>query len=261
MLWEISGNKLAKPSYLYGTIHLLCADDLVVSDAVKKAVASSEQVAMELDMDSPTMMQEMQARMTLPAGQNVQGCLSKEEYAAVNDYYTNQLHMPFAQMGSLKPFILASLLYPKMLECTPGSYEKTFMELAQSQKKEVVGLETVEEQMAIFDVIPCDKQAHMLAEMVNHYAEAQQEFRDLVKLYKTQDVEALRNVSSKSQFGLNEYEAILLTKRNKRWIPLIAQQAGTKPTFFAVGAAHLGGADGVLALLRQQGYKVKPVQQ
>lgn len=261
LLWEISGNKLTKPSYLYGTIHLLCADDLLVSEALKKAIASTEQVAMEIDMDSPTMMEEMQARMMLPAGESVQGCLTKEEYTAVNDYYTNQLHMPFAQMGTLKPFILASLLYPKMLECTPGSYEKTFVELAQAQKKEVIGLETVAEQMAIFDAIPCDKQAHMLAEMVNNYAGAQQEFRDLVKLYKTQDVEALRTMSNQSKFGLNEYEAILLTNRNKRWIPLIAQQAAAKPTFFAVGAAHLGGTDGVLALLRQQGYQVKAVQQ
>lgn len=261
LLWEISGNKLSKPSYIYGTIHLLCADDLVVSEAVKKAMASSEQVAMELDMDSPTMMTEMQANMLLPGGQNVQGCLSKEEYAAVSDYFTNQLGMPFAQMGSLKPFILASVLYPKMIECTPGSYEKTFVELAQAQKKEVIGLETVAEQMAIFDVIPCDKQAHMLAEMVSHYAAAQQEFRDLVKLYQTQDVEALRTMSSQSKFGLNEYEAMLLTNRNKRWVPLMSQQAAAKPTFFAVGAAHLGGPDGVLALLRQQGYQVKAVQQ
>ncbi len=61
LLCEISCNKLAKPSYVFGTIHLLCADDLKVSEALKTAVANSQQVALELDMDSPTMAEEMRS--------------------------------------------------------------------------------------------------------------------------------------------------------------------------------------------------------
>lgn len=259
LLWEISGNKLAKPSYVFGTIHLLCPDDLKVSPAVRQAVANTLQVALELDMDSPTMAEEMRSRLMLPAGQTVQGCLSKEEYAAVNEYFTTEMKMPFAQMGTIKPFVLASLLYPKMLGCTAGSYEMALVEIAKTKQMEVIGLETVADQMGLFDKIPCATQAHMLSDMVTKPAEAQQEFRDLLKLYQAQDVEGLLTLSMASKFGMAEYEALLLTDRNKRWIPLMAQQAAAKPTFFAVGAAHLGGAAGVLALLRQQGYQVKPV--
>ena len=259
LLWEISGNKLAKPSYVFGTIHLLCADDLKVSEAVKRAVGNSQQVALELDMDSPTMGEEMRSRLTLPAGQTVQGCMTKEEYAVVNDYYTNELKMPFAQMGSMKPLLLSSLLYSKMLGCPVGSYEMALVEIAKAKQLEIIGLETVAEQMSLFDNIPCDKQAHLLSDMVVKRAEAQQEFRDLLQLYQAQDVEGLLKKSMGSKFGLQEYEDQLVTARNKRWIPLMAQQALSKPTFFAVGAAHLGGPSGVLALLRQQGYQVKPL--
>ncbi|RFP65337.1 TraB/GumN family protein [Hymenobacter lapidiphilus] len=259
LLWEISGNKLAKPSYVFGTIHILCADDLKVSEAVKKAVDNSQQIALELDMDSPTMAQEMRGQMMLPAGQTVQGCMTKEEYAAVSDYYTNELKMPFAQMGTMKPFILSSLMYPKMLDCPMGSYEMTLVGMAKAKQLEVVGLETVAEQMGIFDKIPCDKQARMLSDMVAKRSEAQQEFRALFQLYQAQDVEGLLKMSMGSLFGMQEYEDLILTSRNKRWIPLMAQQATSKPTFFAVGAAHLGGPNGVLALLRQQGYQVKPM--
>ncbi|WP_310391043.1 TraB/GumN family protein [Hymenobacter sp.] len=259
LLWEISGNQLARPSYVFGTIHLLCADDLKVSEAVQKAIGNSQQVALELDMDSPTMAEEMRGLMMMPAGQTVQNCMSKEEYAAVSDYYTTQLQMPFAQMGTMKPFILATLLFPKMLGCPMGSYEMTLVELAKTKKMEVIGLETVADQMGLFDKIPCEKQARMLSDMVSKRAEAQQEFRELVKLYQAQDLNGLLQVAMDSKFGLKEYEVQLLSDRNKRWIPLMAQHAAAKPTFFAVGAAHLGGPAGVLALLRQQGYQVKPL--
>jgi uncharacterized protein YbaP (TraB family) len=259
LLYEISGNKLAKPSYLFGTIHLLCAADLKLSENVQKAVSKSQQVALELDMDSPTMGEEMRGLLMLPAGQTVQGCMTKEEYAAVSEYYTTQLQMPFAQMGTMKPFILTTLLYSKMLGCPVGSYEMSLVEVAKSKNMEVIGLETVAEQMGLFDKIPCEKQARMLSDMVTKRAEAQQEFTELLNLYQAQDVEGLLKMSLNSKFGMKEYETQLLTDRNKRWIPLMAQQAANKPTFFAVGAAHLGGPSGVLALLRQQGYQVKPV--
>jgi uncharacterized protein YbaP (TraB family) len=259
LLWEISGNKLAKPSYVFGTIHLLCAEDLKVSEAVKTAVGNSQQIALELDMDSPTMAQEMQSKLMLPTGQTVQGCMTKEEYTAVSDYYTNELKMPFAQMGTMKPFILSTLIYPKMLGCTTGSYEMTFVEMAKAKQMEVIGLETVAEQLGLFDNISCEKQARMLSDMVMKRAEAQQEFRALLQLYQAQDVEGLLQMSMDSKFGMKEFEDMLITSRNKRWIPLMAQQAASKPTFFAVGAAHLGGPNGVLALLRQQGYQVKPL--
>ncbi|WP_052732356.1 TraB/GumN family protein [Hymenobacter terrenus] len=259
LLWEISGNKLAKPSYVFGTIHLLCADDLKISPTIQQAIDNSQQVALELDMDSPTMAEEMRGLMTMPAGQTVQGCMSKEDYTAVSDYYTTQLKMPFAQMTTMKPFILASLLYPKILGCPVGSYEGTLVEMAKAKKMEVIGLETVAEQMGIFDNIPCEKQAHMLSDIVNKHAEAEQEFRNMLNLYQAQDVEGLLKVALNSKFGMKEYENQMLNDRNKRWIPLIAQQAASKPTFFAVGAAHLGGPNGVLALLRQQGYQVKPL--
>jgi uncharacterized protein YbaP (TraB family) len=167
--------------------------------------------------------------------------------------------MPFAQMGGMKPFILSTLLYPKMLGCPMASYEMTLVEMAKAKQMEVIGLETVAEQLGIFDKIPCEKQGRLLSDMVAKRGEAQQEFRALLQLYQAQDVEGLLKMSMDSKFGMEEYEDMLLTSRNKRWIPLIAQQAASKPTFFAVGAAHLGGKSGVLELLRQQGYQVKPV--
>ncbi|WP_426493254.1 TraB/GumN family protein [Hymenobacter sp. 102] len=261
LLWEVSGKGLAQPSYIYGTIHLICPQDLQVTEPMKRAFGSSKQVVMELDMDSPTMMQEMQAGMMMTDGQTLEKLLPAADYTRVGDYLKAKAGIPIAQLGMLKPFIVTSIMYPALLGCTPASYETTFVKLAQEQHKEVTGLESVQEQMGFFDKIPYAVQSKMLADMVTKEAEAKQEFQQLLTLYKAQNIEELRTVSSKSSFGFQEYEQLLLDGRNQQWIARIEKQAAAQPTFFAVGAAHLGGTQGVLNLLRQQGYSVKPVLQ
>lgn len=261
LLWEVSGKGLAQPSYIYGTIHLICPQDLQVTEPMKRAFSSSKQVVMELDMDSPTMMQEMQAGMMMTDGQTLEKLLPAADYARVGDYLKAKAGMPIAQLGMLKPFVVSSILYPALLGCTPASYETTFVKLAQEQHKEITGLETVQEQMGFFDKIPYAVQSKMLTDMVTKEAEAQREFQQLLTLYKAQNVEELRTMSTKSSFGFQEYEQLLLDGRNQQWIARIEKQATAQPTFFAVGAAHLGGSQGVLNLLRQQGYRVTPVLQ
>jgi uncharacterized protein YbaP (TraB family) len=164
-------------------------------------------------------------------------------------------------VGAVKPFILSSMLYPALLGCAPASYEATFVKMAQEQKKEILGLETVQEQLGLFDKIPYGEQSKMLADMVNKEDEAKQELQKMMALYKTQDVEQLHSLTASSMFNFQQYEDLLLDSRNQHWIAGISRYAAAKPTFFAVGAAHLGGPKGVLALLQQQGYQVKPVVQ
>jgi uncharacterized protein YbaP (TraB family) len=60
--------------------------------------------------------------------------------------------------------------------------------------------------------------------------------------------------------SLGGYEDLLLVTRNKNWIPVMGEMMKTQPVFFAVGAGHLGGKNGVIALLRQEGYTVVPVK-
>ncbi|WP_375436771.1 TraB/GumN family protein [uncultured Hymenobacter sp.] len=261
LLWEISGKGLAQPSYMYGTVHLVCPADMRMSDQLKQTFGKTQQVVMELDMDSPTMAQEMQRNVLMSDGQNLQQLLSASDYTAVGKYLRANTKLPIETVGAVKPFILSSMLYPVLLGCTPASYEATFVKMAQEEKKEVLGLETVQEQLGFFDQIPYADQSKMLADMVNQEAAAKQELQQMMVLYKAQDVEQLHTLTSKSLFGFQKYEDLLIDSRNQRWIAGIGRYATAKPTFFAIGAAHLGGPKGVLALLRQQGYQVRPVAQ
>jgi len=152
-----------------------------------------------------------------------------------------------------------SVPYMTLLSCQPQSYEMVFTQMATNAKKEMLGLETVEFQMGIFDQIPYEKQAALLADMVRKKEDSTKEFAQMVALYKTQDVEGLLKAMDESEWDFNGYEDLLLANRNAAWIPVIQKAMQEKPTFFAVGAGHLGGEKGVLNLLKKQGYTVKPV--
>ncbi len=260
LLWEISGNGLQKPSYLFGTIHLLCPADFRLSEGVKTRLADTRQLALELDMDDPKLMVGMQQTMAMKGGKKLKDLLSEADYTLLTGYFKDSLKMPLAPFASSKPFVLTSLMYPSLLGCPPKSYELEFVQLARKAKKEVIGLETVEEQMAIFDKIPYEKQAEQVVKIAKDPAKARKDFAKLVQLYKTENIRKMSRVALEGDSGFEDYEADLLQNRNRRWIEAIGREAREMPTFFAVGAAHLGGKTGVVRLLKKAGFTVRAVE-
>ena len=141
------------------------------------------------------------------------------------------------------------------------SVEKELMKLSAQSQKEILGLETVNDQLAIFDAIPYEVQIEELIKSVkNDFVNDKAESAKLYETYATQDVELMYKLAIESQNKItSEYDDVLLDKRNKSWIPVIETQLQKQPSFFAVGAAHLGGPNGVINLLRKAGYKVEVV--
>ena len=262
LLYEVSGNSLAQPSYLYGTFHMLCPGDLQMSDATRKAMTEAKQLYLELDFDDPGLQISMVTSMMLSDGKNLRDFLMPDDYTVLDTYMRQNSGMGLAQVGMLKPLALMSLMYVALLKCQPASYDLTFAELAGSDGKEVLGLETVEGQIALFDKVPIDEQLKELVDMARKPEEAQKEIAEMLAAYKAQDVEQIMKLIRESEFdgGIDNLQEEMLDNRNKTWIPIIEKAARDKATFFAFGAGHLGGTNGVVSLLRQKGYTVKGVQ-
>jgi uncharacterized protein YbaP (TraB family) len=259
LLWELTKPGQAKPSYLFGTIHLICPADFSLSDSLKSAILKTEQLALEIDMDDPAMMMTMMKSMNMREGNELKKLVSDSEYNKLNQFYKDSVGMGIAMFEKAKPFVLMGPLFNAVLACQPQSYETSLMELAKKQQAEVIGIEALEEQMAIFDSIPYKDQAKMIVTLIDNLPKARKEFKDLVTLYKSQNIDELYKLTMKSEFGMEGNQDIMLFDRNKKWIPRIEKIVSDKPTFLAVGAAHLGGPKGVIALLRKQGYKVRPI--
>ena len=259
LLWEVTGNGLTKPSYVYGTIHMICPKDYLMTDSTKATFERAEQVYLELDMDDPTLMAKMMQTSMLTNGKKLKDYLSADDYAFLDNHFKERTKMSLAMYNGLKPFTVMSMVYLTLLDCQPQSFELMFTQMATNAKKELLGLESVEFQMGIFDQIPYEKQAQMLVDIVRKKAESTKEFEKMVALYKTQDLEALVKLMDESDWDYNGYENILLANRNVNWIPIMEKAMQAKSSFFAVGAGHLAGEKGVLKLLKKKGYTVKAI--
>ena len=261
LLYEISGNGLSKPSYIFGTIHVICKDEFFMPQVVKDKFATTEQVYLELDMDDPSMMTEMQKSMMMTDGKTLKSIMSEADYQKVATFFKDSLKTNIAMMNSFKPFVLSSMTIPVMLGCPMQGYEEVFVKLAKEQNKEIKGLEMVKEQFDAIDNMGMEKQAQlMLVKMVDNWTKGKMEMKTMIKNYRNQDIEALLKDMANASTADANFEKDLLENRNRNWIPRIDAIVKTKPTFFGVGAGHLGGKTGVLALLKKQGYTVKAIK-
>ena len=260
MLWKITGNGLEQPSYLYGTIHLTCNYEL--SDKLKAAFDATDQVVLEIDMDDPGMQMKAMQRMMLQDGQTVKSMLSDEEYTKLNDFITENTGMSLDLFNGMKPFGVLSLVLAKSASCDDAvAYETEFVKIAKEQKEEVLGLETIESQIAIFDSIPYKDQLDNLLTMAEEGMDkARSDLAALDSFHKNEDLEGMYKLASETEEMTAEFSNLLLDNRNKNWIPEIGKFAKEKATFFGVGALHLPGENGVINLLRKEGYTLTAVK-
>ena len=260
LLWEISGTGLQQPSYLFGTIHMICKEDFAFSEIAKQKFNNSKQVYLELDMDDPQLQSVMMGLMQLPDKESLKNKLGESNFNRLDSFLKKEMNMNLALFDRFKPMMLMSLLAQRLLSCAAmESYEMNFVKMASEQKKELLGLERVEDQVAVFDAIPDSLEIRSIMNMVNDFESQKKEFTRMSSLYKAQNLESLYQllVASPEMMGSQE---LLLDRRNRNWIPIMESAMKKSSTFFAVGAGHLAGSQGVLELLRKQGYKVKPIQ-
>lgn len=265
LLWKITGNGLKQSSYLFGTIHMLCTDDAILSDSLKNIIRRSDQVYLEVDMDNLFEMLGMIKQMKMRDDTTWSDLLSETDYDKAKNYFKNKNSLlPFSTLETFKPFLAASLLMESGMTCESSvPMEQVIMDEAKKHKKKIQGLETMASQMAIFDQIPYKTQAEQLIEFIdktgNDDSAASKEFNELVEAYKSQDLKKLEEITLKTDMGLASFSDILLFNRNRNWVTKLKTLLAEKSLLIAVGAGHLPGEKGVINLLRKAGYTVTPI--
>lgn len=260
LLWEISGNGLRHPSFLFGTFHLMCKDEIAFSPQLLQALKLADKLYLELDMDDPAMLFGAMKYMNMQNGKQLRDFYTSEEFERLQNYFKENLHTPLAMFQKAKPYFLVALLYPQMLQCSPpASIEEALVQKARENKIEVKGLETVEQQAAVFDSIPYDWQAKELLKNIDSMQEYQHEFETMLGQYRNQDLAELEGMASKSEFGGDNYADLLINDRNKNWVEQLDTLMKSQSLLVAVGAGHLVGKQGLISLLKQRGYTLQPL--
>jgi len=262
LLWEISGNGLTAPSYLFGTMHLLCADDALLSINLKKAIKETDRIYFEIDMDDMSQMMGAIKYIRMNDNTRLSDLLTAEEYARIKDYFQqHKTVMPFSMMERLKPYMLTSFISESGMGCEKtNGMEMTIMQEANKYDKEIKGLETAEFQAGLFDSIPYEKQAKELLQYIDSIDKYKGSTSELVKVYRDQDLEKMEALTMKSESGIGDYMDLLVYNRNRRWADQLQTILKEKPTLVAVGAGHLPGENGMIMLLRKAGFTVKPLK-
>lgn len=258
LLWQVSGKGITRPSYLFGTYHLLCAGDLPLSDPFKQAFAATQSLYLEVNMSEMEQQAAMLTLMALPKGITISSLMDKQSYDSVSTLFTRYTNTPFILVDHIKPMLLSALLFPAMMNCETQSPELVLTGMAKQQGMQLNGLETLAFQARIFDSIPFAMQAEELKKAVLGFDSLKIEEQAMVNLYKQKDLPALYNTVLQDT-TLNRFEEMMLFRRNASWAPVLARAMQEKPCFVAVGAAHLGGDKGIIALLRKNGFTIKPV--
>lgn len=262
LLWKIEGPNGGKPSYLFGTFHMLCDSDLVQLDTAFSYVDQCEQVFLELDMDDPSIGQKMQQNIFMKDGHTLKEYVTDSAYTAMNAQCMKMSGMPLDAMATMKPFMIMTMIYPLALNCpsgAPGSPELSLVQKAMASNKPVGGLETIEYQLAIFDSIPYQTQAEQLQTTLLDFNSFINETNEMLALYRKHNIQGMYTFTLENEMAEDGAGAMLLDHRNNNWIPVIQKATKEKSTFIAVGAAHLGGENGVINLLIKAGYKVTPI--
>jgi len=290
LLWKIDGKKLKQPSYLFGTIHMIPKEDFFWPASTKETLDKCERLTLEIDMagleNDMAAQMSMMMNIFMKDGVTLPSLISEEEYTMVTDHFSNgSLPLPQMMLDKIKPMFLSMMVSEDFDfmggnilgggndqiqgDSTGGSmdgmssYELEFMKIAKDKELQTAGLESVDYQMSVFDSIPYKSQAKMLVDAIvaekDTLNNIENQMEEMIELYKNQDLKALQQLLQSESSGLEEFEDILLNQRNRNWIPIMKIQMAEMPTFFAVGAGHLGGDQGVLRLLREEGYKLTPL--
>lgn len=259
LLLKISGNGLKHPSYLLGTMHVIHADSIPLLQRAIAILPQCKTYAMEIKVDNPTAILGMLDQMKIPDNKGLRDYLSKEEYASLSELFLEKRKVSLDLFDRFQPFFIEALM--ELGESSLDSIEAVMMEaelekVAKKKKLHIEGLETASQQLASLTKLSMESQIKSLKELIASPDSTQTV--ELTNLYLQNDAELIYSWLIRTMSA--EEKQFLLFERNERMCAHLIDLMKKKPTLAAIGAGHIGGESGVLALLRKKGYLIEDVQ-
>lgn len=258
LLWKVSGKKMKAPSYLYGTIHIQDARVASFDTTVLNALNRCEAFAMEVLLDEINM-RGIQKAMMMLEGKYLNTLLSTEDFALLDSICKAKLGISAIFMNGMKPFFVSSTLEQLDLrQDAEDALDLFLLKKAREYGKVCYGLEEYMDQIRAIDAISLKEQADMLSQMLHDTAQVSQDFEDMLEAYLRFELDSLAAMTQDTALP-KKFEKVLVSDRNVTMVKRFLTISGEHTVFCAVGAAHLAGTKGIIALLRKKGYTVEPV--
>jgi uncharacterized protein len=262
LLWKISGNHLDKPSYLFGTMHVLCTADARLSDSLKYVIHSTDEIYFEINLDDMDGILQSLKYLRMNESKKLSDLLSPEDYLKVKSYFEKHGSvLPFSMLERFKPLLVSSLIEESGLNCqTTNGMELVIQKEAHIVSKKINGFETAAFQAGLFDSIPYERQARDLVNYIDSVDEYKKTTSELVAVYLKQDLDRIDELTRTGDASMTNYIDLLLYDRNRKWVDSLQYLLPKKSILIAVGAGHLPGNEGLINLLIRKGYSLSPVK-
>lgn len=261
LLWRVETTQ-GEINYLFGTIHSEDPRVLELPGPVSQAFDSAQTLVLEMDLGAQDALA-MGEVMMLPPGKNLQTLIGEELYRQSVAALAGRGY-PEAVLERLQPWAIVLTL--SMPQPKTGLFLDYVLYLqAAEQGKSVVGLEQMGEQLAVFTSLSLDEQLSLLRDALREQDRFPQMFERLLEAYLQRDLQALAALSEQQSMGGSDqalqqrFMGSLVDERNRRMAERLLPLLREGGVFAAVGALHLPGETGLLALLRRQGLRVSPV--
>lgn len=261
LLWKVTTDRGAI-NHIFGTIHSDDARVLQLKPAVETAFAGSERLVLEIAV-SPEGMLELMARMYRRDGSGLREDLPASLYTetvkafktrGLEESWTNRLTIWGAALNLMMPQSSSGMVLDLQLQTQ-----------MQARNKPVLGLETVESQLAVFADLDKESQVRLLSIALEELERLEQTTEQLIRYYLREDLAAIAGMEREFHTGENRafMERLmdrLIDQRNRRMVRAMQEYLPAGQTFVAIGALHLPGENGIINLLQKAGYRVEPVR-
>lgn len=263
-LFEVAGQH--NRVWILGSIHLLRDSDLPLPAEFDRVYEQAEALVMELDLaavDPLTMLATTRHYAIDPDGRSLAQLLGPQAYATAKQR-AEAVELPLAMVDQVEPWFATITLTQVMLQRlgfrVEHGLESIYLARAQADGKAMSGLETLAEQFAILDGLTPDLQKRFLLDSLADLGELEAQFEPLVAAWKSGDMEELEALTNVS-LDDSALQAALVTRRNRRWADALEPLLANKDDYLViVGAGHLGGRDGLVALLQKAGFDVQQLR-
>lgn len=263
ILWEVTGNGLTSPSYVMGTLKFIGEKEFFIPEEVHSNLKKCSIFAIEDQVDHHAQ-HELNKAVHFPKGKSLKTELSAEDYATVQNFFTKEFNTSAStfekRYAKLIPLALSITMTRLSLNEKVKYYDIELLKEAKKNKLETYSLEPIEREAEALHRYPIADQVKALLHSVANFEKQKEEFQLLMKEYPHGDLEKIFEYTLHPTDNNPVFIEEFYTKRNQEWIPKLDKMMHEKPSFIALGIAHLEGENGVLNLLRKKGFTVTPVK-
>jgi len=259
-VWSLKGER--NTVYLAGSVHALPKNQSQLSPQLELAYDAADAIVMEVDLDDLNPLEAIQfltSRGTLPEQQSLEEVIGRDKYATVVQLATS-IDLPEMAISRLEPWAAAMVLTQFALVKTGFDpqlgIDMQLVERARADGKPIEGLETISDQLSIFDSRSLQEQTKFLVDAANDVPDLQEDLDRLVTAWRTGDLSGLEEEFRKERARAPALYDELLGARNRKWLPQIEALLDEDRNYLVVvGTLHFVGRDGLLELLKRSGHK------